>query len=199
MVAAVDDEPDSDEAPAEAIGAAPPRAPASAQTARLRGMVEANLAAMWRFLRRLGLSEPDADDAIQEVILVAARKLAVIEPGRERAYLLRTSYRIGCRMRARRVEPLDPELPDPLPSADALVEQRRARELLDAILSRMTDELRAVLVLHDVEGLTMAEISQTLELNSGTVASRLRRAREQFEKLVAQAEARIKSGGQSHE
>ena len=43
--------------------------------ARLRRTVDANFDALWRFLRRLGIPEGDVDDAVQEVILVLARKL----------------------------------------------------------------------------------------------------------------------------
>ena len=38
-------------------------------------------------------------------------------------------------------------------------------------------------VLYELEELTMAEIARTLELPAGTIASRLRRAREAFEEL----------------
>jgi RNA polymerase sigma-70 factor (ECF subfamily) len=48
-------------------------------------------------------------------------------------------------------------------------------------------ELRAVFVLYELEDFTMAEIARTLELPPGTVASRLRRARETFERLAALA------------
>jgi RNA polymerase sigma-70 factor (ECF subfamily) len=162
---------------------------------RIRQMVAEHLSVLWRFLRRLGLTEADADDAIQEVVLVAVRKIGAIAPGSERPYLLRTAYRIGSRMRARRVAAGEEEQADPAPRPDALVDQRRARALLDAILAKLGEEHRAVLVLHDVEGLTMAEIAATLELSPGTVASRLRRARELFDEQVARLEARMKSAG----
>ena len=160
---------------------------------RLRGMVTKHHATIWRFLRRLGLEPSDADDAIQDVLVVAMRKLDVIEPHAELSYLLRTAYRIGCRLRARRPQVDSDQLVDPIPHPDVLVDQKRARELLDQILARMSDELRAVLVLHDIERLTMADIALALDLRPGTVASRLRRAREDFDQRVARAEARMNS------
>jgi RNA polymerase sigma-70 factor (ECF subfamily) len=158
---------------------------------RLRGMVTEHHATLWRFLRRLGLPPSDADDAIQDVLMVAMRKLDAIEPHAELSYLLRTAYRVGCRLRARRREVGDDDLVDPVPHPDVLVDQKRARELLDRILAGMSDELRAVLVLHDIERLTMADIAVALDLRPGTVASRLRRAREDFDGRVARAEARM--------
>ncbi|MBW2456395.1 MAG: sigma-70 family RNA polymerase sigma factor [Deltaproteobacteria bacterium] len=156
---------------------------------RLRGMVMQHHATLWGFLRRLGLDDSDADDAIQEVLLVAIRKLDGIDPRFERGFLLRTAYRIGCRLRAKRPQVGTDDLTDPVPHPDVLVDQKRARELLDEILARMSEELCAVFVLHDIVRLTMAEIAEALDLKPGTVASRLRRARADFDKRVARVEA----------
>ena len=170
---------------------AQPRASEAERTQRLHGMVAQHHATMWRFLRRLGLDSSDVDDAIQDVLLVMMRKLDAVEPRYERSFLLRTAYRVGCRIRAKRPRMGDEDLADPIPHPDVLVDQKRARGLLDEILERMSEELRAVFVLHDIERLTMADIAETLELKPGTVASRLRRAREDFDKRVARVEARM--------
>jgi RNA polymerase sigma-70 factor (ECF subfamily) len=62
--------------------------------------------------------------------------------------------------------------------------------MLDAILSSMPVELCTVFVLFELEELTMAEIAQLLDLAPGTVASRLRRARERFHEEARRAQAR---------
>lgn len=155
-------------------------------------MVAQHHATVWRFLRRLGLDGSDADDAIQDVLMVVMRKLDSIEPRFERSFLLRTAYRVGCRIRSKRPRVNNDGLADPIPHPDVLVDQKRARQLLDEILGRMSEELRAVFVLHDIERLTMADIAEALELKPGTVASRLRRAREDFEKRVTRVEAHMK-------
>ncbi len=123
--------------------------------------------------------------------MVVMRKLDRIDPRFERSFLLRTAYRVGCRLRAKRPQIGNENLADPVPHPDVLVDQKRARELLDEILARMSEELRAVFVLHDIERLTMADIAEALELKPGTVASRLRRAREDFNKRVTRVEARM--------
>jgi RNA polymerase sigma-70 factor, ECF subfamily len=55
--------------------------------------------------------------------------------------------------------------------------------VLDALLASLPLDLRTVFVLYELEELTMAEIARALDLPMGTVASRLRRARETFEEL----------------
>ena len=74
--------------------------------------------------------------------------------------------------------------------ADELIDRTRARATLDAILAAMALEVRAVFVLYEMERATMAEIAALLDLPAGTVASRLRRGREQFQAAVRRLEAR---------
>jgi RNA polymerase sigma-70 factor (ECF subfamily) len=160
--------------------------------------VRTHLAFVWRALRRFGVPDADAADATQHVFIVATARLARIEPGRERAFLFGTALRVASKARRSRArKPLlllkDTEGEDADPddhaadgaSTEELVDQRRARAVLDGILDDMTDELRAVFVLYEVEQMTMAEIADLLELPAGTVASRLRRGREYFQERVA--------------
>jgi RNA polymerase sigma-70 factor (ECF subfamily) len=145
---------------------------------------------VWRAVRRFGVPEAEAPDATQQVFIVATAQLGRIEKGRERAFLFGTALRIASKVRRRRArKPLDGRTdPDEqaadLPSTEELVDQRRARAIMDDILERMADDLRAVFVLYELEQMTMAEIADLLSLPSGTVASRLRRAREFFERQV---------------
>ncbi len=167
-------------------------APARVDEVRLRRIVEANFDALWRFLRRLGIGEGDVDDAVQEVILVLARKLELVDASSERSFVFSTAFRIASDMRRRAkrrreveaaqlYEPAEPG-PDPEKSA----EQKRLTVLFARVLEQLSLELRAVFVLYELEEFTMAEIAETLELPPGTVASRLRRGRETFERLAAQ-------------
>lgn len=171
---------------------------------RISALVKRELAFVWRSLRRLGLGEGEADDAAQQVFLVAARRIADIEPGRERAFLFSTAMHVAAkahRSRERRREEQQEELEfaqrDSVPNVEELLDRRRARELLDAILDEMPFDMRVVFVLYEVEELTMAEIAVALELPQGTVASRLRRARADFAARVQRIEAKIQfRGGQ---
>ena len=64
------------------------------------------------------------------------------------------------------------------------MDQKRGRELLDEILAAMPEDLRDAFVLFEVEGIAVAEIATLLEIPIGTVSSRIRRAREVFQKKV---------------
>ena len=174
---------------------------APADAGRTTALVREHFAFVWRVLRRLGLSEPDADDGAQQVFMVAARRSSDIALGSERAFLFGTAMNVAARTqrseRRRREEP-DGELEqrqDSKPGPEELVDRRRARELLDRVLSEMNLELRAVFVLYEIEELTMIEIARLLQVPQGTVASRLRRAREDFTARVSSIEARIRSTG----
>lgn len=168
---------------------------------RLRTLVVEHFDAVWCFLRRLGLSGADVDDAAQDVMTVAASKLARIEPGCERSFLFSTAYRVALKAhRVRSRQPLgDDEVvvatADGRPDQEALLDQRRARAMLDEVLDGMPLDLRAVFVLAEVDDLTGPEIAGLLGVPQGTVASRLRRGRALFEQRLTRIQARMKGIG----
>src|SRR5688572_32045732 len=92
---------------------------------RLASMFEAHYRFIWRSLRRLGVPSPQVDDAAQEVFVVATRRIADIEQGRERSFLFATAMRIAKdvhRSASRRKETRDEEAVgaaiDPAPGTD---------------------------------------------------------------------------------
>ncbi len=170
----------------------------AADDARLTQIVSDCAPAVWRFLRRLGVPEADVDDAVQEVVLVAARKLDAIAVGSERAFLLSCAFHVARRMRhvnARKAELGDEQLAELAhhgPGPDSVLDEKQARVLLDEILLRLPVDLRTVFVLFEFEELTVASIAALLEIPAGTASSRLPRAREEFDQHVARVEARIR-------
>jgi RNA polymerase sigma-70 factor, ECF subfamily len=175
----------------DARRAAPPVLPDVDPAHRVALMVARHHGQVWRSLRRLGVSESDADDASQQVFLVAHRRLADIAPGNEQSFLLQTALRVAAefrRSRRRQREDYNEEIPilvDPSASPEELADRRRARAMLDRALEALPMNLRKVFVLFDLEELTTAEVSSVLHLPRGTVASRLRRAREIFREKVS--------------
>ena len=159
--------------------------------ANIENLVHTHFDFIWRLLRRLGLGSSDADDAAQEVFIVAARRLTSIERGRERAFLYGTALRVLANARRgerRRRETTDPtlvELPATSRPLDELVDDERARVRLDALLAALPPELRRVIVLAEIEELSTPEIAELEGVPLGTAASRLRRAREHLRELAS--------------
>jgi len=60
---------------------------------------------------------------------------------------------------------------------------------VEALLARLSDELRVTLVLREVAGLSYDEIAYKLNIPVGTVRSRLSAARDQFRRLWLEMEA----------
>ena len=151
---------------------------------RLRVMFEAHYDLVWRVLRRAGLPPSEADDGAQQVFVVAARRMADIQPATERAFLCATALKIAARARKPNArEVLSEEPPEVAVHATPheVLELKRRRELLDRLLMEMDEDLRTALVLSDIEGLSKREVAEALGIPEGTAASRLRRAREDIQ------------------
>jgi RNA polymerase sigma-70 factor, ECF subfamily len=173
------------------LGIAP--ATAGDESARLNRILREQHAFIWRCTRRFGVAEAAVDDVVQEVFIVASRRLATIESGRERAFLTQTALYLASNWRrARRrcpelpSEPSVEDVPEPGPNVEERLDQRRERQMLDRALDTLSQEQRAVLVLCDIDELTRAEVAELLDLAPGTVASRLKAAREQLARTVNQ-------------
>jgi RNA polymerase sigma-70 factor, ECF subfamily len=167
-----------------------------ASGARFRGMVDAHFNFVWRCLVGLGVPVAHADDAAQQVFIVAAQKILSIEAGSERSFLVSTAHGVAANVRRavgrRREVQADPNLEreaDDTPDPEQNAESREAAAILDAFLASLSEELRSVFMLFELEGMTMASIAETLKIPPGTVASRLRRAREDFHEMARRVQA----------
>jgi RNA polymerase sigma-70 factor (ECF subfamily) len=157
---------------------------------------EENLKFVWRAARRLGIDSGDTDDVVQEVFVVAHRKLAEFEGRAQvKTWLLKILVR-GVRhyFRTQHRKPGH----RPVHSLDALdglhdhqtrgpaeaAERRDAVRILDGLLDRMDSEKREVFVLAEIEQLSSVEIAAVLGANVNTIYSRLRVARQEFEQAV---------------
>jgi RNA polymerase sigma-70 factor (ECF subfamily) len=164
---------------------------------RLRTMLDEHFDFIWRQLRRFGLSADHADDAAQQVFFIASRKLGAIAIGSERSFLFGTAMRVASDLRRsasyrREIAHEDPAGAIAAGDApDELLDRQRARALLDTVLESLEADLRTVFILFELEEMTTSEIAALLELPQGTVASRLRRAREEFQARIE----RLKRGG----
>lgn len=165
---------------------------------------------VWRSLRRLGVPESDASDAAQDVFLVVHRRLEEFE-GRSKM----TTWLFGIclnvardrkklahnRRRSDDDSPLDTAADESVDLvADA--ERRQGLRLLESLLDLMPMEQRAVFTLFEMDGLGGDAIAEMLDIPVGTVHSRLRLAREAFERNLKRFQARdrfrlLSAGGET--
>ncbi len=147
---------------------------------------------VWRMLLRLGVETSNVEDATQEVFLVAHRRRGEFKHASSvRTWLTGIAVRVakdhrrGARRSEQRVTRLasEPEPPSVDPHRRAEVAQAFA--LANSLLSQLDEDQRAVFVLTEWEGLRAVEIAEIIGSNVNTVNSRLRRAREHFNELVA--------------
>ena len=72
---------------------------AEADHARVAELLRAHFRDVWRMVRRFGVPEHCADDAAQEVFIIASRRLGDIAVGSERAFLLASAVRVAANLR----------------------------------------------------------------------------------------------------
>ena len=163
---------------------------ASEREARLRALVDRYIDFVARVLRNAGTPEAEVDDDVQRTFIAVSKRLDDVRPDAEKSFLLQTALRMAAHARRtlarrREVHDSDAQLRIQAPvGTEQLLDQKRARELLDQVLATMAPDLRTVFVLYELEELSMIEISGVLEIPQGTVASRLRRARADFRDRV---------------
>ncbi len=163
-------------------------------------LYQAHFSFVWRTLRRLGVQPDNLSDATQDVFLVVGRRLGDLqspELGRSWIYGIvvrvahehRRSQRRSLHEEAEFDEMLDPKSRN----AHDHAEQAEEVELLDRLLSGLDNDKREVLVLVELEQLSVPEVAQLTGLNLNTVYTRLRAARIAFNEAVARHRARTRS------
>jgi RNA polymerase sigma-70 factor (ECF subfamily) len=178
--------------------AAKPAAPTVVDRGRLEQIFNAHHATVWRALRRRGLTPEAAEDATQETFLLAAERLPEVAPESERAFLIGTALRVAHTLGRKTVRwELDEDMDLRFSTIRDASDTRADAQLCDLVLSKVNPELAEAFVLYEIEGLTSPEIAQLLEIPLGSVASRLRRAREQFRAAAERVERSLQKEGES--
>lgn len=149
---------------------------------------------LFRVLYRFVRDEEIAEDLVQETFLRTYERLDQFDPSRRFGPWL---FRIGVnlaldllRRRRRRVKwwlfsdspadrPPEPVQDDPRRSIDL-------KQEVDAVLARLPESYRTVLVLRDLENFTTSEIAAILNRKEPTIRWRLAEARQRFQKLWIQ-------------
>jgi RNA polymerase sigma-70 factor (ECF subfamily) len=141
--------------------------------------------AVYRLCWSAAGNHADADDAAQETFVRAWRALPSYDASRPFAPWLR-KIAWNCGLSARRdggaglpvvPEGTAPEAVEPGPGPEEAASSKEERARVAGAMASLPPELRTVMVLRAVEGLSYAEIGETAGIPAGTVMSRLSRAR----------------------
>ena len=155
---------------------------------------------VWLCLQRHGVRPADLDDVAQDVFLIVHRRLHTLTPKtRVTTWLFGICTRVAANYR--RLRRWSRELPsgggiEDRPStlmlADETLIRKQQHELAEQALDKLDVVKRAAFVMFELEGMSCAEIADTMGLPVGTVYSRLHAARRQLEKrLTATSTSRI--------
>ena len=153
---------------------------------------------VYRSLVSLGVPPANAEDAMQDVFLVAHAKLDDFPGPFFKAWLFRLAHSIARNVRrsVRRADQANVVLdPDSLPDArraspfDNAAQAERIR-LLHALLEQLDEDKRNVFILAELEQMPQVEIAAALGIHVNTVAYRLNAARERLQHLLDKYHAR---------
>ena len=152
------------------------------KTARFEQTILPHLDAAYNLARWLTRNEHDAEDMVQEAYLRAFRFFSTFHGMDGRAWLLtivrNTCYTWLHQNRAHEMTTMF----DSNPAALAL--RSADHQILRQALDELPVEFREVVVLRDLEGFSYKEIAGIANIPTGTVMSRLARARERLKQLV---------------
>ncbi|HTA93691.1 MAG TPA: RNA polymerase sigma factor [Polyangiaceae bacterium] len=171
------------------------------QRSPFEDVYETHVEFVFRNAQRLGVADGALDDVVQQVFLVVHRRLAEVAgdaPIKAWVFGILThvvrDYRRALRRKSphNALPPIDPAtLAEPAGRGpfDALA-RSEALEVVVGLLQELTDEKREIFVLSELEQLTAQEISELIGVNASTVYSRLRAARQDFERAVERSRLR---------
>ena len=155
-----------------------------------RVLFEDQVAFVWRVLKRHGVPERELDDGCQEVFMIVHRKYAEFE-GRSsvRTWIYGIAAHVALAMRRRahaQREQLRPEVVFQVaePGQEQALLQGQTRALLEHALRELAPEQREAFVLHEIEGMTVAEIGSATGVPENTALYRLHRARSEVERTL---------------
>ena len=154
---------------------------------RFDAVVVPEIDILYRVARSITGNSDDAEDLLQETLLRAFRGMEAFDGHHGRAWLLtimrnaninshRRQRPVLLRYAADRVDGPDARSPR-APSAEEVASASWVDERIDEAVGQLSPRLRQTIQLVDIDGLTYDEAAGVLDVPTGTVVSRLHRAR----------------------
>ena len=152
------------------------------------GAYERELDYLFQTLRRLGTNPPELEDLAQEVFLVLHRNWSSLDLSRPlRPYIFAIAFRMVCahrRRRGREVPYAYLEAEDQATGPERSLQSKESAELLMAALDTVPLQRRAVVILHDLDGLPIVEVAARLSLTRFSAYARLRKSRKELTRAL---------------
>lgn len=149
---------------------------------------------VFRLALRMCGSEADADEVAQEAFLSAWKGLPNFRGDSQFStwlYQLTSHAAIDLMRREKRQIAAEDitgvSAPDPAPGPQQQAERSEQRQAVRDAIMQLTPEYRQIVVLRFLEELSYEEIGAMLTLPSGTVKSRLNRARAQLKEILSRS------------
>jgi RNA polymerase sigma factor (sigma-70 family) len=143
---------------------------------------------VFRVLLNHGVPETDAEDLVHDVCVIACRRWADYQSGRPlRPWLAGIARNLALKYRERRRRELplaDHDRPDHTPLPDERLASARARQLVHHVIAQLPTRHRAVLILHDLDGVEVKKLAELWTVRLPTAYARIRSARQAFAALV---------------
>lgn len=154
--------------------------------------------AITRYIQYLVRDAAEAEDLAQEAFVRAHRQRNTLrDPGALESWLYQIATHVSIdrmRQRAKAAERQVDEPVEELPVADAaqpspltVIQQDEMSACVQRYVAKLSDGYKAVILLHDTDGLTANEIADLLQLPLTTVKMRLHRARRQLQAALNDA------------
>ena len=150
------------------------------------GLVRLHQRRAYMVARSIVMTHEDAEDAVQEGFLHAYQAFGRFDPAQAfGAWLNRIVANAALDLARRKKVRTAEELSESIPAAFRdPAEAGELKRRLEAALAQLPPRARAVIVMHDVEGFTHAEIGEMLEIPGGTARSDLHHARRKLRGLL---------------
>lgn len=145
-----------------------------------------------RYARKFLRHREDIEDLVQDVFIKSYTNIKSFDTHKRFSpwiYRIAHNTFINALKRKDRIlmTLLDPDTMIPFlvanETADKTTLDTELRIHIDTILGAMSPKFREIIILHDIEGLSYADIASTLHLSVTTVGVRLNRARKQMKKI----------------
>ncbi len=158
-----------------------------------------HISRLYKLAYRLTGQRDDAEDLIQDLLLKLYPRLQELQKIEKLSpWLTRVLYRLFIDQKRREqrspIDYTDNEefFYETHASEDAgpaqVMNAELTREIIEKALHKLNENQRILILLHDVEGYSMLEISETIDIPVGTIKSRLSRSRQKLQEIIYKME-----------